>query len=46
MSLNRQIGKGQTGPGFKQMFASIGHTIVEGAKFSGNKIKEAFTGKK
>ena len=46
MSLNRQIGKRRTGPGFKQMFTSIGHTIVEGAKFSGKKINEAFTGKK
>jgi hypothetical protein len=31
----KQIGHGQVGPGFKEMFAGIGHTIVEGAKFSG-----------
>jgi len=28
------------------MFTGIGHTIVEGAKFSGENIKEFFTGKK
>jgi hypothetical protein len=42
----KQIGRGQVGPGFKEMFAGIGHTIVEGAKFSGENIKEFFTGKK
>jgi hypothetical protein len=26
------------------MFAGIGHTVVEGAKFSGETIKEFFTG--
>jgi hypothetical protein len=28
------------------MFAGIGHTIVEGAKFSGNTMGEFFSGKK
>jgi hypothetical protein len=38
----KQIGRGEVGPGFKQMFTGIGHTIVEGAKFSGNTIGEFF----
>jgi hypothetical protein len=42
----KQIGEGQVGPGFKEMFTGIGHTIVEGAKFSGENIKEFFAGKK
>ncbi len=42
----KQIGQGQVGPGFKEMFTGIGHTLVEGAKFSGENIKEFFTGKK
>jgi hypothetical protein len=42
----KQIGRGEVGPGFKEMFKGVGHTIVEGAKFSGRTIKEAFTGKK
>lgn len=42
----KQIGQGQIGPGFKEMFTGIGHTIVEGAKFSGQNIKEFFTDKK
>jgi hypothetical protein len=42
----KQIGQGQVGPGFKEMFTGIGHTVVEGAKFSGQNIKEVFTGKK
>ena len=41
----KQIGRGQVGPGFKQMFIGVGHTVVEGAKFSGQKVKEAFSGK-
>ncbi len=36
----------QVGPGFKEMFTGIGHTIVDSAKFSGQNIKEFFTGKK
>ena len=42
----KQIGQGQVGPGFKEMFTGIGHTVVEGAKFSGENIKEFFAGKK
>ena len=42
----KQIGQGQVGPGFKEMFTGVGHTFVEGAKFSGENIKEFFTGKK
>jgi hypothetical protein len=42
----KQIGQGQVGPGFKEMFTGVGHTIVEGAKFSGENIKEFFAGKK
>jgi hypothetical protein len=38
----KQIGQGDIGPGFKEMFTGIGHTIVEGAKFSGNTIGEFF----
>ena len=42
----KQIGQGDVGLGFREMFAGIGHTIVEGAKFSGENVKEFFTGKK
>ena len=42
----RQIGQAKVGPGFKEMFTGIGHTFVEGAKFSGENIKEFFSGKK
>jgi len=42
----KQIGQGKVGPGFKEMFTGIGHTIVEGAKFSGQTIGEFFSGKK
>ena len=42
----KQIGQGQVGPGFKEMFTGIGHTIVEGAKFSGENIREFFAGRK
>ena len=38
----KQIGQGQVGSGFKEMFAGIGHTVVEGAKFSGNTMGEFF----
>ena len=38
----KQIGRGDVGPGFKEMFTGIGCTIVEGAKFSGNTIGEFF----
>jgi hypothetical protein len=39
---SKQIGQGKVGPGFKEMFTGIGHTIVEGAKFSGNTMGEFF----
>ena len=42
----KMIGNGQVGPGLKEMFTGIGHTIVEGAKFSGENVKEFFAGKK
>ena len=42
----KQIGQGQVGSGFKEMFTGIGHTVVEGAKFSGQNVKEFFQGKK
>jgi hypothetical protein len=42
----KEIGQGQVGQGFKEMFTGIGRTIVEGAKFSGENIKEFFAGKK
>jgi hypothetical protein len=38
----KQIGQGNVGSGFKEMFTGIGHTIVEGAKFSGNTMGEFF----
>ena len=38
----KQIGRGEVGSGFKEMFTGIGYTIVEGAKFSGNTIGEFF----
>ena len=42
----KAIGRGEVGPGFKNFFVGIGHTIVEGAKFSGQNVKEFFTGRK
>ena len=38
----KQIGQGDLGPGFKELFIGIGHTIFEGAKFSGTTIGEFF----
>jgi hypothetical protein len=38
----KQLGQGAAGSGFKDLFKGIGNTIVEGAKFSGNTIAEAF----
>ena len=38
----KQVGQGKVGPGFKEMFTGVGHTIVEGAKFSGNTMGEFF----
>ena len=40
------IGRGQVGPGFKEMFTGIGHSIVEGGMFSGENIREFFIAKK
>jgi hypothetical protein len=42
----RQIGQGNVGPGAAETAKGIGNTVVEGAKFSGQTIKEFFTGKK
>jgi len=42
----KAIGRGDVGPGFREFFVGIGHTIVEGAKFSGQNVKEFFSGKK
>jgi hypothetical protein len=39
----KQIGQGELGPGFKEFFVGIGFTIYEGAKYSGETIKEFFT---
>ena len=41
----RQIGQGNVGTGVKETAKGIGNTVVEGAKFSGQTIKEFFTGK-
>jgi len=38
----KQIGRGDIGSGFKEMFTGIGHTIVGGTKFSGNTIGKFF----
>ena len=38
----KQIGHGYVGPGVKQTAKGIGNTVVEGAKFSGENIKEFF----
>ena len=38
----KQIGQGHIGSGFKGLFTGIGHTVVEGAKFSGETLKEFF----
>jgi hypothetical protein len=38
----KQIGQGEIGPGLKEMFTGVGHTVVEGAKFSGEAIGEFF----
>jgi hypothetical protein len=41
----REIGQGNVGTGVKETAKGIGNTVVEGAKFSGQTIKEFFTGK-
>jgi hypothetical protein len=38
----KQIGNGSVGLGVKQTAKGIGNTVVEGAKFSGENIKEFF----
>jgi hypothetical protein len=36
------MGDGKVGPGVKETAKGIGNTIVEGAKYSGENIKEFF----
>ena len=38
----KQMGDGKVGPGVKETAKGIGNTIVEGAKYSGQNIKEFF----
>ena len=38
----KQIGQGELGTGFKDLFIGIGLTIFEGAKFAGQTIGEFF----
>ena len=38
----KQMGDGKIGPGVKETAKGIGNTIVEGAKYSGQQIKEFF----
>jgi hypothetical protein len=38
----KQIGQGKVGTGFKEMFSGVGHTVAEGAKFSGKTMEEFF----
>jgi hypothetical protein len=38
----KQIGQGEVGAGFKEMFSGVGHTVFEGAKFSGKTVGEFF----
>jgi hypothetical protein len=42
----KQIGQGQVGPGFREMFTGLGHTIAEGAKFAGENVRGFFARKK
>jgi hypothetical protein len=42
----KQVGQGKVGEGVKETAKGIGNTVVEGAKFSGETIKEFFEGKK
>jgi hypothetical protein len=37
----RKIGQGKIGEGVEETAKGIGHTVVEGAKFSGQKVQEA-----
>src|SRR2546425_10679221 len=36
----KKIGEGKLGTGVEETAKGIGHTVVEGAKFSGEKLKE------
>jgi hypothetical protein len=38
----KQIGQGEVGSGLKEMFSGVGHTVAEGAKFSGQTMGEFF----
>jgi hypothetical protein len=38
----KQIGQGEVGSGFKEMFSGVGHTVYEGARFSGKTMGEFF----
>ena len=35
----KMIGKGKVAPGIEETAKGVGHTVVEGAKYSGNKLK-------
>jgi hypothetical protein len=37
----KQIGKGKVGDGVEQTAKGIGNTVVEGAKYTGDKLKES-----
>ena len=37
----KKIGQGKIGEGVEEMAKGIGNTVVEGAKFSGEKLKES-----
>jgi hypothetical protein len=37
----RKIGQGKVGEGVQETAKGIGHTVVEGAKFTGEKLKES-----
>jgi hypothetical protein len=37
----KKIGQGKVGEGVEETAKGIGHTVVEGAKFTGEKFKEA-----
>ena len=39
----RKIGGGKIAPGFEETAKGVGHTIVEGAKYSGHTIKDFFS---
>ncbi len=37
----KKIGEGKVGDGVEQTAKGVGHTVVEGAKYSGGKLKES-----